>query len=263
MPFAQIGDGSFHYQVEGHGDAVTLVHGVGADLESWDRVVPRLAPHFRVMRYDQRGHGESAKLPGPYSLADLVGDLKSMLDACGLEKTHLVGFSLGGLVAQSFALAYPERLDRLVLISTIAGRSRDEQSKAQARARTLSQNGAAAHLSAATDRWFTDAFRLANPELLEWRRQKSLNNDPQCYAAAYRVLADNDLADDLHRILAPTLVMTGACDIGSTPRMATLMAERIPDARLQILPDLKHAVLLEAPDRIAEEIMGFVKSDER
>lgn len=259
MPIANIRGSEFHYRIEGSGDPVTLVHGVGADLESWNGVADRLTPHFQVMRYDQRGHGESAKLPGPYTLDDMVDDLKLMLDACGIEKTSLAGFSLGGLVAQSFALTYPERLDRLVLISTVAGRTEDEREKVQARLSALSEQGASFHLSAAADRWFTDRFIAEHPEVLEWRRQKSLANDPECYAAAYRVLAESDLANDLHRVRAPTLVMTGEFDIGSTPRMAQVMASRIPGARLVILPDLKHSVLLEAPDLVAGEIMSMLR----
>ena len=259
MPFANIRGSEFNYRITGSGEPVTLVHGVGADLESWDGVADRLTPHFRVMRYDQRGHGESAKLPGPYSLRDMVEDLKLMLDECGIERTSLAGFSLGGLVAQSFALSYPERLDRLVLISTVAGRTEEEKMKVQARANALSEQGASFHMSAAADRWFTDRFIKEHPEVIERRRQKALANDPECYEAAYRVLAQSDLADDLHRIQAPTLVMTGEFDIGSTPRMAELMARRIPGARLAILPELKHSVLLEAPERVAGEIMAMLR----
>ena len=189
----------------------------------------------------------------------MVDDLKLMLDACGIEKTSLAGFSLGGLVAQSFALTCPERLDRLVLISTVAGRTEEEREKVLARMNALLEQGASFHMSAAADRWFTDRFLAERPEIVEWRRQKSLANDPECYAAAYRVLAESDLADDLHRIRAPTLVMTGEFDIGSTPRMSQVMASRIPDARLVILPELKHSVLLEAPDLVAGEIMSMLR----
>ena len=94
--------------------------------------------------------------------------------------------------------------------------------------------------------------------MLEWRRQKSLQNDPAAYAAAYRVLAESDLADEIHRIIAPTLVMTGECDAGSTPRMAELLEARIPRAECVILPELKHSVLLEAPDLIASELHRFL-----
>ena len=142
MPFANIRGSDFNYRIAGSGEPVTLVHGVGADLETWDGVAGRLEPHFQVIRYDQRGHGETAKLPGPYSLRDMVEDLKLMLDACGIEKTSLAGFSLGGLVAQSFALTYPERLRRMVLISTVAGRTEEERRKVQERANALSEQGA-------------------------------------------------------------------------------------------------------------------------
>ena len=126
------------------------------------------------------------------------------------------------------------------------------------RAETLKTQGAATHLSVAVDRWFTDEFRAAHPEVLEARRQRSLQNNPACYAAAYEVLAGNDLADQLHDIKIPTLVVTGENDIGSSARMARLIHDRIEGSELHILPRLKHAVLLEAPDEIARLLNGFL-----
>lgn len=258
MDERRVGDNVFHVRREGAGDSVVLLHGVGADLEAWDGVVSTLGPGFDCLRYDLRGHGQSSKPPGPYSLDDFTDDLRGIMRESGLAKAHIVGFSLGGLIAQAFALKHPDCVDRLVLISTVAGRTAEERKRVEDRAKTLLRDGADAHLSEAVTRWFTDDFIAARPDVLEWRRQKSLQNDPAGYAAAYQVLARSDLAEQVHRIAAPTLVMTGEFDSGSTPRMARLLADRIPVSGCVIFPKLKHSVLLEAPDRIAAELRRFL-----
>ena len=252
-----------HHVLEGDGQTVTLIHGVGADLDSWDGVVAALGDGYRTLRYDLRGHGASEKVPGPYSLDDFVGDLVALLDGLEIATTHVVGFSLGGLIAQAFALAHPGRLDRLVLVSTVAGRTAEERARVQVRARQLADKGAPGHVEASLSRWFTDGFLEANRDVVQKRLERSLTNDPHCYAAAYRVLAESDLADRLHEIAAPTLVMTGEHDIGSTARMAELIDDRVPGAELHILPGLKHSVLLEAPDMIAGHIGTFLQNRKR
>ena len=258
MVTQRIGTQLFHCRRSGHGKPLVLVHGVGADLESWDGVIDVLGPGFDVLRYDQRGHGQSSKPPGPYTLDDFVNDLHGIFAANGLSKAHIAGFSLGGIVAQGFALRYPEMVGRLVLISTVAGRNEGERQRVLARAKKLAEQGADAHLNDAVERWFTDAFIAARPDVLEWRRRKSMQNDPASYAAAYRVLAESDLGDHIHRIQASTLVMTGECDVGSNPRMAKLIAERVPNAECVIFPQLKHSLLLEAPDQVAAEMRRFL-----
>ena len=126
------------------------------------------------------------------------------------------------------------------------------------RAKMLLQKGALTHLTKAVDRWFTPEFVAANPEVLEARRKKTLQIDPDCYVAAYQVLAGNDLGDHLHRITVPTLVMTGENDIGSNPRMSDFIHTQINGSELNILPRLKHSVLLEAPELIGGLIEPFL-----
>ena len=254
-----LGTLSFHLQRSGEGQTLVLIHGVGADLESWDGVVEALGSGFDILRYDQRGHGKSSKPPGPYDLHDFVADLHDILQAEGAERTHIAGFSLGGLVAQAFALRYPGFVDRLILVSTVANRTQEEREKVLARADKLAGQGADAHLNDAVDRWFTAEFIAARSDVLEWRRRKSEQNDPASYAAAYRVLAESDLAEHLHMIRAPTLVITGERDTASTPRMAQYIADRVRQSECVILPKLKHSVLLEAPTRIAEEMERFLR----
>ena len=257
MPYCKTKDATIHYRIEGDGEDVVLVHGVGSDLTAWDGVIAALRERYRILRVDLRGHGESEKTPGPYHLRMFTDDLLALLDCLSVTKTHLVGFSLGGLIAQQVAIEATDRLLSLVLISTVAGRSEEEKQRVIARAELLKKEGAQAHLVAADKRWFTDDFRRANPEVIKKRKQKSLCNDPDCYAAAYRVLAENDLVDDLHKIATPTLAVTGEFDIGSTPRMSHLIAQRVQHGKAVVLPQLKHAVLLEAPAKIAAMLEEF------
>src|SRR5690349_14804317 len=115
------------YRLSGEGTPLLLVHGVGSRLDNWLEVIEALGPGYRTLSYDQRGHGDSDKPKGPYSLEDLVEDLQAVADQAGFNRFHLAGFSLGGIVAQGYALAHPERLLSLALISTVAGRTTEER----------------------------------------------------------------------------------------------------------------------------------------
>src|SRR5689334_21446799 len=113
-----------NHVASGSGPCVTLVHGVGANLQSWDEVARLLEPHFTVVRLDLRGHGKSGRI-ATCTLDDLAGDVRRVWDARGIKRTHLAGFSLGGLIAQSLALSDPDRIDRLAILSAVAGRTED------------------------------------------------------------------------------------------------------------------------------------------
>lgn len=247
------------YRLEGSGDRpLVCVHGVGSYLEAWDGVVARLGPEFRVLRFDLRGHGGSQRVAGRYEIDDFVRELLLLADHAGFKRFDLAGFSLGGLVAQRTALRHGERIRRLALLSTVAGRTAEEKARVEARLRALQSNEAGTHYDASVSRWFTDAFRAANPELMAALRARNAANDPVCYAAAYRVLAQSDFGEELPAIACPTLIVTGEEDQGSNPRMARLMHDRIEGSRLEILPRLRHSILVEAPERVAALLREFL-----
>jgi len=248
-----------NYVVEGSGPPVTLVHGVGSNLDSWDAIAERLARHFRVVRLDLRGHGKSSRIE-TCRLEDFLDDVSLVLDTLGIARTHLVGFSLGGMIAQAYVLAQPERVQKLALISAVAGRSPEERANVQARARKVRAEGIASVVAAAEDRWFTEAFRRKNPEVVAKRLEELKANDHRSYSAAYTVFAEGDLGDRLHEIRHATLIVTGEHDVGSNTRMARFMHGAIPGSRLRILPGLKHSVLLEAPADIAGLLLEFLSA---
>lgn len=246
-----LGHPRIHFRVEGSGPHVTLIHGVGASLGSWDDIAPALARSFTVVRADLPGHGQSERIVGNCTLADLAEGVRVVWNHLQVERTDLAGFSLGGLIAQSLALSDPERIRRLAILSAVAARTEEERAKVVDRLKRLKEQGIAGVTAAAEERWFTPGFRAAYPDRVRERMAALLANDPQSYAAAYTVFATSDLAERLAEIPHPTLVATGEHDQGSNTRMAQLMHDRIRDSRLVVLPDLRHSVLVEAPDRIA------------
>ena len=249
---------NIRFLVEGEGDPITLIHGVGSNLESWDQVVRRLTAKFSVLRMDLRGQGQSRGITADCTLEDFVADVLSAMDAAGFGKSDLIGFSLGGMIAQLFALTHPERVDRLALISAVAGRTPEEKQRLAERARKVREEGVGSVIGASERRWFTDGFRQAHPQKVEQRLKELLENDPASYAEAYRIFAQSDVGDRIHGIPHRTLVATGEHDVGSSPRMARFMHDQIPNSELVIFPELRHSLLVEAPDRVADLLLKFL-----
>lgn len=251
---------SLFYQDEGAGRPVMLIHGVGADSTSWDEIAPGVARHFRVLRLDLRGHGRSGRIAGACTLDDFIRDVIDVMDATAVAKADVVGFSLGGLIAQGIALSHLGRVDRLVLISAVAGRTEEERVKVRARLEILRNEGIEAIMAAAQERWFTPDFVQAHPGTVRDRMEQLRRNDPASYRAAYTVFSTSDLGDRLHNIRHRTLIVTGEHDMGSNTRMARYMHEQIPESELHVLPGLRHSVLVEAPEQIGSLLTRFLAS---
>jgi 3-oxoadipate enol-lactonase len=257
------GDVALRFRLDGQGTRpLVLVHGVGSYAEAWDGVIERLSDAFRILSFDLRGHGGSSKVKGRYEIDDFTGDVLALADQVGFDRFDLAGFSLGGLIAQRLALRAPERLNRLVLLSTVAGRTDEERARVAARLQALQAGERGSHYDASLSRWLTEDFQERHPALISQLRARNAQNDPDCYAAAYRVLAETDLGDELGSIHTPTLIATGEDDIGSNPRMAAFMHQRIAGSRLEILSGLRHSILMEAPDRVAGLMREFLLAAE-
>ena len=247
---------SIAWRDDGAGEPLVLVHGVGADSTSWDEVVARL-PRFRVIRPDLRGHGRSAPIRGPIRAEDFARDVAEVMDAAGVKSACVAGFSLGGTVVQALALGSPQRVAKLAILSTVCGRTPQEQAKARERVEFLRQNGLAAIAESNRERWFTDAFRRDHADKVEARVRQLVACDAESYLQSFTVFSTTDYAPRLHALRMPVLVATGEHDAGSTPRMARLMHESITDSKLEILPGLRHGLLVEAPERVAALLDGF------
>lgn len=246
--------------VAGAGPALVFLHGVGADRRMWAAQVHAFARSHMVATYDLAGHGRSPPIVGEAALEDWVVQLERVTRALRIERFSLVGFSFGGLIAQAFALKHPERLEWLVLMSTVYDRSAEERAGVEARLKLAREETPLAIIPAALERWFSPAFAAGQPEIVQEYSQLLQNNEPNSLLAAYACFAsaDRELAGRLGAISCPTLVMTGELDRGSTPEMARKMAAAIPNASLSILPHGRHMMPVEMADEVNAVLRGFL-----
>jgi 3-oxoadipate enol-lactonase len=248
---------SIAYRTDGEGEPLVLVHGVGGGSENWDGVVAALPARFRCIRLDLSGHGRSGLIAAPCTVQELARDVTDVMDEFGVRTASIAGFSLGGLIAQAIALETPARVSKLALIATVAGRTPEEQARSAARIEVVREKGLAFIAAGNREFWFSDDFRRAHPEIVEARVQQFMACDPASYLHAFAVFAKGDLADRLAEIRKPTLVVAGEFDPAATARMARLMHEKIAGSRLEILAGMRHAVLIECPERVAGLLAEF------
>lgn len=246
------------FSVEGSGPPLILVHGIGAARDAWRFMVPLLREHFTVVSYDLRGHGESPMPAGAFGLDELVADLERVRERSGFERVHVAGHSLGGMIGPAYARRYPERVLSLGLLSTAAGRSEDDSAKVWGVVRAMEAKGIPQVLETLTDRWFTDGFIAAHPEIVERRLKQVTGTDPEVFLTVFRIYAGTEMAPWLHEVGGRSLVLTGELDGGCNPRLNRGIAEALPDAELVILEGYKHAILVEAPETVAGHLIRFM-----
>jgi pimeloyl-ACP methyl ester carboxylesterase len=246
------------FSVEGEGPPLVLIHGIGASRHSWDGVVARLKASYRCITYDLRGHGKSPLPPTPYTLDDLVDDLEALRSELGLMKAHFAGHSLGGMIGPAYARRFPERVISLGLLSTAACRTPEDTAKVRGVIAAIRQRGIAPVLETLKDRWFTPDFAACRPEVIERRMQQVIDCDPEVFLSVFDIYAETEMSPWLEEIQAPSLVVTGEFDLGCSPRLNQCIARTMPNAELIVLPELRHAILLEAPDKVVPPILKFL-----
>ena len=235
-----------------------LVHGIGARKTTWDKLIVGLKDQFTCVSYDLRGHGESPIPPTPYTLDDLVNDLEALRQKLGHEKIHVAGHSLGGMVGPAYARTYPEHTLSVGLLSTAAGRNADDRAKLKAIGDAMQQNGIAETLGTFVTRWFTDAFIEAHPDLVEARLQQVKDTPADVFLSVFWIYATTEMAPWLHEVKCPCLVLTGELDGGCNPRLNQFIDGELPNSRLVILEGLKHALMIEASDRVLPQLREFL-----
>ena len=261
MAFARIKDIVLHYRLSGREGApvLALVNSLGTDARIWDDVIALLADRYHILSYDKRGHGLSDAPPGDYALDDHVDDLAGLLDHLGMAELALGGVSVGGLIAQQFAIRHPQRLKALVLCDT-APKVGDAASW-NARIETVRGQGMAAIADLVMDRWFSPGFQQQHPDELALWRNLFLRSDPQGYAATCATLRDTDLTARIGTIATPTLVVAGEADRSTPPELVRSCATAIAGARFETMPGVGHIPSIEQPAALAALIEGFLKEN--
>jgi 3-oxoadipate enol-lactonase len=241
--------------VDGPADApvVVLLNSLGASRAMWDPQVPVLAERYRVVTFDTRGHGTSPAPAGPYTLDDLVDDVLALLDRIGARRAHLAGLSLGGMVALRLAAREPQRVHRLAVLCTSA---KTEPQAYLDRAATARAEGTASFAPAVVSRWLTPPYAAGHPDLVTRLEAMVAGADDEGYAACAEVVGHLDLLDDLSRITAPTLVVSGAEDPALPPEHQRVIADGIAGAQLLSVSPGAHLANLEQPLRVSGALLG-------
>jgi 3-oxoadipate enol-lactonase len=262
VAIARSGEVDLYYESTGaDGAPVLLVMGLGMTATGWWRTVPVLAARLRVLSFDNRGVGRSARPPGPYTVAQLADDAMAVLDAAGERTAHVYGVSLGGMIAQEIALRHPDRVRRLVLGATTAGgprarypdratlaffERRGQMPAEEAVWASVPYNYAARTRSESAQRIAEDiAQRLRFPI------------EPGPYMAQLAAAIGHDAYGRLGAIRAPTLVVHGAEDRMVHPDNARLLADAIPGAELRLWPRTGHLLFTDEP-AVDRDVLSFL-----
>ena len=262
MPTVRVGDIDMYYELHGEGEPLLLIMGLGGDLTGWMLQTLAFSQEYQVIVFDNRGVGRTDAPDALYSIKMMADDAAGLLDALGIEKAHILGGSMGGMIAQELALRHPQRVKSLILATTTAAcyprlkhitdtwaRMALEGVSMETRLRELAPWG------------FTDKF-FENEEQLNMGIKMMLNNPyaQPAYAFARQVAAswEHDTRDRIGQITALTLVIVGKDDILLPVKLSEELAEGIPNAELVVLEGGAHAFLSEIADKFNEAVLGFL-----
>jgi len=261
MPFADSSGARVNYRFDGPADAPALVlsNSLGTNLSMWDPQIPALSQKYRVLRYDTRGHGQSAVTPGPYSVTQLGRDVLALLDATGIERAHFCGLSMGGMIGMWLGVYAPERIHRLALCNTAAKIGMPEIWNA--RLELVRTQGMSAVAETQAQRWFTPAFIASSPNVVAATRQLIANTPADGYAANCGAIRDMDQRETIARIRARTLVIAGRHDPVIPAADIRYLADTIPGARFVEL-EASHLSSVEAPVEFTSALLNFLNEPE-
>ena len=256
-----------HYQTFGKPqlgkNTVVFIHGVGLDLSLWQGQVDALKGEHNIITYDMLGHGLSPNAQAGISLDTLAHQLYELLDHLKLEQVHLVGFSLGGLVARVFATQYCNRLHSLTIMNSVFDRSERLRKAILKRVDDVEQYGPSANIDQALTRWFSPLYTQNNQHYITQLRASVLSNHDASYRRCYRLFGEGDNAAQghLNKITCPTLVTTGELDPGSTPAMSHALAAQINSATVSVLANARHMMPVEKAQEVNELLQKFISAN--
>jgi 3-oxoadipate enol-lactonase len=262
MPLVHANGIDIHYRISGDGaETALLVNGVGDDLEGWAmQVDPLVAAGFRVVTFDNRGVGRSSLPPGPYSSREMAADTKALADALGLTGFHLVGVSMGGLIAQEYALAYPADLRTVVLANTYARPDAYTRAAFDAWGQVAEAGGMPLMMRQQAPWVFSPAFYAAHPDRLATMLAE-MEQSPQpasTFSAQIAALLTHDSADRVGSLTTPALVIAADDDIIIRPSLSHRLFEELPRGSWAIVPG-GHAAFVENPEPWNRAVIEFIE----
>lgn len=231
---------------------------LGADLSMWEPQLAAFSGPFRILRYDNRGHGKSSVPPGPYTIEQLATDVLALADELGVDRFHFCGLSMGGLIGQWLGINRPQRLGKLVLCDTAAkiGNAQGWEE----RIHTVEHGGMSSIVEGGLKRWFTPRFFNDNPEIVDRFRSIILSTAPEGYVANCMAIREADFRESASSISAPVLLVCAANDPVTTVADAKFLAESIPGSQICEL-DAAHLSNVEQAAAFNQSVLAFLKGE--
>jgi 3-oxoadipate enol-lactonase len=247
-----------NYVVEGTGPWLVMSHSLACDLTMWDEQAAVLRRHFKVLRFDTRGHGKSDAPAGEYTLDMLAYDVHGLLQGLGVARCHWVGLSMGGMIGQTFALKFPAMFATLVLADTSSRYAPDALPLWQGRIKTAQAQGMEALVESTLGRWFTEPFRKSHPEVTA-RVSAMIRATPvPGYAGCCSAIPQINVTDRLKEVKCPALVIVGEQDAGTPVALSREIHAALPGSELVIIPSASHLSNLEQPAAFNRALTNFL-----
>lgn len=258
MNWVEVNGTSLRYELTGAGDTtLVLVHEMGGTLESWDACVPAFNNTRKVLRYDTRGAGQSEKIKGKVTWDQMAGDLGALLDAAGITgKVSIAGIAVGAAIAMHYAVKNPDRVAALVLHGPATGVGGDRRQATLDRAAAVEAGGMRGVVETSLAASYPPVVRH-DPEMFRQFRARWLANDPESFAAINRMLAEQEITNELSQVKCPTLVTAGRHDSLRAPAVIAPMAAQIPGAQFLEL-NSGHFASMQTPGIMAQAVHYFL-----
>ncbi|MFW6414802.1 MAG: alpha/beta fold hydrolase [Thermodesulfobacteriota bacterium] len=251
---------NINYEIDGPEGAPVIVfsHCLAANHKLWQYQIAEFKNNFRVLTYDIRGHGGSSAPEEAYAMQGLAEDIKLLLDRLGVEKCHFVGISLGGMIAQVFALNYPDRLRSVIPCDTVCRVPAEAVPVWEERIQAAETEGMGVQVEPTMQRWLTEGFRENNPAVNEQIKKMIENTPVPGFVGCCRAIADFDVCEEISNITVPTQVMVGENDPGTPVSEARNIQEKISGAKLEIIPGARHLCNIETASEFNRRLSNFL-----
>ncbi len=251
----------FNVEVSGQTTAPTVVlhHPLATNLTGWDELTAALSPHYRVVRFDARGHGKTESPKGPYSFETLAEDVVDLMDALGIDKAHFLGLSMGGMVGQYLGLLHAKRFHSLCLVSTTSQTPEAAKVIWSDRVRNVGAQGMECTIEGAMARWVAPSVLVEQSALVERLKIMIRTTPADGYVAWCQAIHDLDITARLSAVALPTRVIVGALDPATPPAAAEVIHQQIKGSDLVIMPGVSHMLHVEAPEAFATHVIDFLK----
>lgn len=235
-----------------------LLNSLGTSTQMWDPQLPTLEKHFRVIRQDSRGHGQSGTPVGPYSFDDMVADALGTLDRHGAKTATVMGCSMGSMTALGMGLHAPDRIDRIVCAAARADGPPAFVQSWDDRMAVIDKNGVEGLWEGSLGNWLTPAFRDASPEMVRVMNAEFLKTTADGYRGCAAALKGLDYLKDLPNLNVPTLFVSGSEDKGAPPAVMEAMSAAARHGTYVMVPEAGHIVNVNAPDAFLDAVLPFL-----